>query len=134
MGVNIHCGKHEGMDMSYSTFDLWRVQLAKALNSTFGEEYKKWLYNFRPTKEAIERFETACTITNELTQELFDFFTMSDCEGKISSKTSKQLLPLIEKLQDDYKIGYLGICPYSKDFVMDFFKYSVKHHANVWWD
>ena len=46
MGITIHCGKLN-MDMSYSTFDRWRIQLAKALNENFGNSYEKWMYSFR---------------------------------------------------------------------------------------
>lgn len=145
MGVNIHCGKHESMRMSYSTFDLWRLQLANILSEDFYAAYEYWLHpailydsppevNTNAVTKANRYFERTCSNTQGLTQELLEFFTSSDCDGKISSNTSKQLLPLIEKLNDTYKLGYSGVCPYSKEFVIDFFKYSVKHHANVWWN
>lgn len=135
MGVNIHCGKL-GMDMSYSTFDRWRIQLAKALNENFGNAYDKWLWNFRDEDDAIlwANLLTIANNTDGLTQELFDFFIMSDCEGEIRKEISKQLLPLIEKLDDDYKIGYLGVCPYDKNYVRNFFKHSVRYGAKVWWN
>ena len=134
MGVSIYCGKLN-MDMSYSTFDRWRIKLAKALNENFGDAYEKWMYNFRDEDNEImnKHFEVICNYTPELTQELFDFFTMSDCEGEIRKETSKQLLPLIEKLDNGYKIGYLGLCPYDKEYVKDFFKHSIRYNAKVWW-
>lgn len=137
MGVTIHCGKLN-MDMSYSTFDRWRVQLARRLNENFGEAYNNWMFSGHLYREEdihiINKcFETVCNYTPELTQELFDFFTMSDCEGSIGKETSKQLLPLIEKMDDDYRIGYLGVCPYNKDYVKDFFRHSVRYGAKVWW-
>lgn len=131
MGVNIHCGKLESMDMSYSTFDRWRVKLAKALNEEFGEKYNDWI--FYPQIMTDKHFEVVCNNTPELTDELFDFFVASDCEGEIGKETSRQLLPLIEKLDDEYKIGYLGVCPYDKNYVRNFFKHSIRYNAKVWW-
>ena len=137
MGVNIYCGKQPSMDMSYSTFDRWRVQLAYALSEDFGDNYSHWLFCLNRTKQeqelAIKSLERACNNTPELTDELFEFFMMSDCEGKINSETSKQLIPLIEKLDEDYEIGYLGLYPYNKKYVVNFFKHSVRYHANVYW-
>ena len=139
MGVSIYCGKQPSMDMSYSTFDRWRVHLAYALNENFGEAYNNWMFSGSLYKEEdiyiINKcFEVVCNNTPELTQELFDFFTMSECEGKINSETSKQLLPLIERLGNDYKIGYLGTCPYNKEYVINFFEHSVRYNANVYWN
>ena len=125
------------MDMSYSTFDRWRVQLAKALNKDFGEAYNQHIFTYGETRDEelqrIKHFEHICNNTPELTQELFDFFMACDADGEIGSETSKQLLPLIEKLDDEYKIGYLGVCPYSKDYVRDFFKHSIRYNAKVRW-
>ena len=138
MGISIYCGKQPSMDMSYSTFDRWRIQLAYALNENFGDNYDHWMFCLNRTEQEQElttkSLERACNKTPELTDELFDFFMMPDYEGKISSETSKQLLPLIEKLDDNYKIGYLGTCPYNKEHVINFFKHSIKYHANVYWN
>lgn len=134
MGVNIHCGKLS-MDMSYSTFDNWRVQIASTLNNNFGELYRDWMF-CRESKLLVvldKQLQDKCNSMDEMTQELFDFFTASDCEGSINSETSKQLLPLIEKLDDEYCIGYTGVCPYNKEYVINFFQHSVRYHAKVWW-
>ena len=135
MGVSIHCGKLPSMDMSYSTFDRWRVQLAKSLDSNFGELYNDLIFCHETElyKVLSKQFEDKCNSMNNLTQGLFDFFMTSDCEGKIGKETSKQLIPLIEKLDDEYKIGYCGIMPYNKEYVLNFFRHSARYGANVWW-
>lgn len=135
MGVCISCGKLS-MDMSYGTFDRFRVKIAKSLNKNFGDIYENWMFSFGKSEDELNKldkdFESICNSTDNLTNELFNFFIASDCEGEIDKNTSKQLLPLIKNL-DDFTLGYIGTCPYKKDFVVKFFEHSVRYNAKIGW-
>ena len=80
----------------------------------------------------LEEFEKVCLDTEELTDELFEFFMASDCEGKINAKTVKQLVPIIEKM-DEFALGYVGVEPYNKQATLEFFRHSIRYGANVTW-
>lgn len=128
MGVCVQCGK-KSMDMSYSCFDRFRMKIAKALNKKFGEAYELCIFE---KTVPVEEFEKVCLDTEELTDELFEFFMASDCEGKIKTKTVRQLVPIIEKM-DEFTLGYVGVEPYNKQDTLDFFKHSIRYGANVTW-
>ena len=136
MGVCVQCGR-KSMYMSYGTFDRFRVKIAKAFDNKFGETYEKWLFTYPCSKEeriALDNdFSDVCNSTPELTQELFEFFVASDCEGKINRDTVRQLVPIVEKM-DEFTLGYVGVEPYNKQETLEFFRHSIRYGANVTWD
>ena len=114
MGITIKSKLHN-IDMGCSHFYHLRKNIAYAISDDVGKAYEElfWHYmdvNPSPEKEKqlAKTYQTAMYATERDYHLVHGFLWASDCGGRRSAKTCAQILELIQRLDDDIKIGYPG--------------------------
>lgn len=120
MGVCIE-GTKEGtttLDMSYSGFCRLRKTIANLIGENFGKKYEEYvrysasLFPFSSEEETDKFFLQLEKEINEIidskkaSKKVMDFLFSSDCEGKISYGSCKDLLKVIGTYDNDIVYGY----------------------------
>ncbi len=90
----------------YAGFTNFRIEIAKAYNSEFGELYKKWVrsclmpYGDRLSPEKLNRLNELCN------DDLDILLQHSDCDGKLTPQECKK----IYNITKDLKCVYPQMC------------------------
>lgn len=107
MGVTIS-NKEYGIDLTYSGFAKSRIQVAENISHAFRNWYEKFLdLNYKATAED-DRLCAHYQNLYGISDEVLGFLFGSDCDGKISAKTAKEIWKLIKDDNENFCIGYVG--------------------------
>lgn len=126
MGLDINIKGLEREDTyhgGYTTFNLYRKDVASAYNERLGELYKK-TFKDELQPEEIKEWNNLCN------DDLDIFLLHSDCDGKLTPEECKKIYNELKKL----KIKYL---PYSDKWTMqelwlNMLQFCYKHRVNMW--
>lgn len=137
MGVTIQTKHAPSIDLGYIGFRGLRTRIAYLVNEELGKLYEDIpMYG---TKEDFEKYDKRIQdLSVKLGDEydcIFEFLYASDCNGKISYKTSKEIWKYIKDYDDNVCYGYSGRpdCAMFKDF-KEIIKSSMEKRCIVeWW-
>lgn len=123
--------KHsDTIHFTFFGFLKFRKELAKKIDNEFGKLYERYVLDYsEDTESAIKE----CIKTlDDVKYSIADFCLQSDCDGKISYITAKNILSFIKDMDDDYNYGRFRKETYISDIV-NVLEQSAKHRCNVIW-
>ena len=140
MGVSI-TSKYKGapeINGSYVHFDFARIEIAKAINTDFGNAYEKWLlqcFDDKDVKKIYYHEMKKADPKNLANEEVCKFLFADDYNASISSKVCKAILPYVEKCNHSLNIGYSEYSTPKQDWntLIELLKGCIRHHANLYW-
>lgn len=127
MGITIRNTKGHHAHIGYGGFARLRMFVANACSKEYGAIYEKTyssVFTHSLTDEQKKAFETEennlikqCLRTKEITPKIVKFLFESDCKGRISYGSCKDIIKKIENISCDDNFGY-AMQPFTlQDFI-----------------
>lgn len=114
----------------YLTFNLYRLNVAKAYNNEIGELYKKsMIYPYTSlSDEEFDRWNKICNDDLDL------FLLHSDCDGKLTWKECRAIYKVMKDLKVDmqgHNYGMMNVYDMHTQW-LNMFKFCWKRRVTMW--